>query len=47
MDRRKNNPWARALLGILLLASLALCSAADPEQLAQLERRSGSQRAHG
>ncbi len=38
MEGRKNNPWPRALLGLLLLASLALCSAADPEQLAQLER---------
>jgi len=37
MDRRKNNLWARTLLGLLLLASLALCSAADPEQLAQLD----------
>ena len=38
MDRPKNNPWARTLLGLLLLASLVLCSAADPEQLAQLDR---------
>ncbi len=38
MDRRKPNPGARAVLGTLLLAGLALCSAADPEQPARIER---------
>lgn len=38
MDRQNLSPWLRTLLGAMLLASLALCSAADPEEEARLGR---------